>query len=92
MKDRDEREEYILNESGIIWRGTHEKMKPTPWNFAQVCLKLSVLLIINSGFQIKIPINQKVFLMKALIEIQNVFEIKSPTNGWFGFKSEWINK
>ena len=41
MKDRDEREEYILNESGIIWRGTHEKMKPTPWNFAQVCLKLS---------------------------------------------------
>ncbi|CAG2110166.1 unnamed protein product [Medioppia subpectinata] len=35
LKDRDGREEYVLNESGIIWRGTHEKMKPTPWNFAQ---------------------------------------------------------
>ncbi|KAH7641779.1 hypothetical protein DERF_008815 [Dermatophagoides farinae] len=35
MKDRFWREEYILNDQGIIWRGTHDQMKPTHWNFAQ---------------------------------------------------------
>ncbi|XP_054154327.1 annulin-like [Oppia nitens] len=35
LKDRDAREEYVLSESGIIWRGTHELLKPTPWHFAQ---------------------------------------------------------
>lgn len=46
LKDKDERQEYVLNESGIIWRGTHELMKPTPWNYAQVHLYLSNLSII----------------------------------------------
>lgn len=35
MKDKFWREEYILNDQGIIWRGTHDQMKPTHWNFAQ---------------------------------------------------------
>lgn len=36
MKDRYSRDEYVLNDQGIIWRGTHDQMKPTHWNFAQV--------------------------------------------------------
>lgn len=35
MKDKFWREEYILNDQGIIWRGTHDQMKSTHWNFAQ---------------------------------------------------------
>lgn len=31
-----ERDEYILNESGIIWAGAHNDMFTWPWNFAQV--------------------------------------------------------
>ena len=31
-----EREEYVLNESGIIWAGAHNDMFTWPWNFAQV--------------------------------------------------------
>jgi hypothetical protein len=46
MRERDAREEYVLNESGIIWRGTHELMKPTPWNFAQVTIKCSFVFIL----------------------------------------------
>lgn len=30
------REEYIMNESGIIWAGAHSDMFTWPWNFAQV--------------------------------------------------------
>jgi hypothetical protein len=46
MRERDAREEYVLNESGIIWRGTHELMKPTPWNFAQVTIKCLFVCIV----------------------------------------------
>ena len=31
-----DREEYIMNESGIIWAGAHNDMFTWPWNFAQV--------------------------------------------------------
>lgn len=36
MKDNDARNEYVLNDNGIIWRGTHERLKPTPWSYSQV--------------------------------------------------------
>ena len=30
------REEYVLNESGLIWMGTAKKHSGMPWNFGQV--------------------------------------------------------
>lgn len=35
MRDNQARQEYVLNDQGLIWRGTHDQMKPTHWNFAQ---------------------------------------------------------
>jgi len=34
------KEEYVLNDQGIIWRGTHNQMKTTHWNFAQVIAQI----------------------------------------------------
>lgn len=30
------REEYVLNDSGLIWMGTAKKHSGMPWNFGQV--------------------------------------------------------
>lgn len=31
----EEREEYVMSESGLIWRGTHNRLRQCVWNFAQ---------------------------------------------------------
>lgn len=36
MADSKKRDEYILNETGLIWAGTHLRTFTWPWNFAQV--------------------------------------------------------
>ena len=36
MPDEADREEFVMNESGIIWAGAHNDMFTWPWNFAQV--------------------------------------------------------
>ena len=40
MENRNEREEYVLNEYGSIWRGTHHNNRPLPWNYGQATAKL----------------------------------------------------
>lgn len=35
MDDEEKVKEYVLNDSGLIWRGSHSSLRPTPWNFAQ---------------------------------------------------------
>ena len=30
------REEYVLNDSGLIWMGTAKRNRGMPWNFGQV--------------------------------------------------------
>jgi len=37
MESEDNREEYVLNESGMIWAGTDQYKHIWYWNFAQVC-------------------------------------------------------
>jgi len=32
-----EREEYVLNKTGLIFRGHQKNPTPLYWNFAQVC-------------------------------------------------------
>ena len=35
LNDEKKRKEYIMADSGLIWRGSHNRMRPCPWNFAQ---------------------------------------------------------
>ena len=41
MPSEDKREEYVLNETGMIWSGTNDHKNIWHWNFAQVCVKLN---------------------------------------------------
>ena len=36
VSDNNKRQEYVLNETGLIWAGTHNSTFTWPWNFAQV--------------------------------------------------------
>jgi len=35
LEGEKERAEYVLADSGLIWRGSHSRMRPCAWNFAQ---------------------------------------------------------
>ncbi|XP_022249455.1 annulin-like [Limulus polyphemus] len=35
MSDPEWRKEYVLNESGLIWRGSHNRLRPCIWNYGQ---------------------------------------------------------
>lgn len=52
MKSEEERQDYVLGESGLIWRGTYKLMKPTPWQFGQFeayVLECSLYLLAHVG-------------------------------------------
>lgn len=36
MRSETKRQEYVLAQHGQIYRGTHKRIKGTPWNFGQV--------------------------------------------------------
>ncbi|XP_063077550.1 protein-glutamine gamma-glutamyltransferase E [Engraulis encrasicolus] len=47
LQDEDERQEYVMNENGLIYRGSSDRMGPMDWDFGQfeedmvdICLKL----------------------------------------------------
>ncbi|XP_034021561.1 protein-glutamine gamma-glutamyltransferase 2-like [Thalassophryne amazonica] len=47
MRSETKRQEYVLSQHGLIYRGTHKMISGTPWNFGQfesgildICLKL----------------------------------------------------
>lgn len=35
MSDSEHRKEYVLNDGGLIWRGTNNSLRPTVWNYGQ---------------------------------------------------------
>ncbi|XP_020284577.1 annulin isoform X2 [Pseudomyrmex gracilis] len=35
LENEAERQEYVLAEDGLIWRGSHNRMRPTVWKYAQ---------------------------------------------------------
>jgi len=52
MNDESYRKEYIMADSGLIWRGSHNRMRPCPWNFAQFekdILECSIYLLSSIG-------------------------------------------
>ena len=36
MSDSDLLDEYVLNENGVLFQGTHKQIGPKPWYFGQV--------------------------------------------------------
>lgn len=41
MPEEERRLEYILDEEGMIYKGTFKRISATPWHFGQVCKRLS---------------------------------------------------
>lgn len=35
LDDEAERQEYVMAEDGLIWRGSHNRLRPTVWKYAQ---------------------------------------------------------
>lgn len=42
-----EREEYVLNKTGLIFRGTSKNPTPLHWNFAQVSNSLCMCVFVS---------------------------------------------
>lgn len=52
MEKEELKQEYVMADSGLIWRGSHNRMRPCPWNFAQFekdVLECSIYLLSNIG-------------------------------------------
>lgn len=52
MENEEWKKEYIMADSGLIWRGSHNRMRPCAWNFAQFekdILECSIYLLSNVG-------------------------------------------
>lgn len=47
-----EKKEYVMNEHGIIWRGVHNVMRPTPWIYGQVSRYTSSTFFLLSLFSL----------------------------------------
>ncbi|XP_054282567.1 annulin-like [Macrosteles quadrilineatus] len=69
MKEEDRRKEYVKMDTGLIWRGSHNQLRPCPWNFAQFekdILDCSLYLVTKIG---KVPLsscNDPVRISRAL--------------------------
>ncbi|XP_029048718.1 annulin isoform X1 [Osmia bicornis bicornis] len=35
MEDEDQRQEYVMAEDGLIWRGSYNRLRPTVWKYSQ---------------------------------------------------------
>ncbi|XP_076656621.1 transglutaminase isoform X2 [Halictus rubicundus] len=35
LEDEDQRQEYVLAEDGLIWRGSYNRLRPTVWKYSQ---------------------------------------------------------
>ena len=50
MSEEKHLDEYIMNESGLIYAGTYDEMFTWPWNFAQVKLAMQCSLFMCKLF------------------------------------------
>ena len=52
VEDEAWKKEYVMADSGLIWRGSHNRMRPCAWSFAQFekdILECCVYLLSNVG-------------------------------------------
>ncbi|KPM06831.1 transglutaminase-like protein [Sarcoptes scabiei] len=84
LKDRNARDEYILNDQGIVWRGTHDQMKPTHWNYAQFeedVLEACIFAISNVGVFEPADRNDPIKLSRHIVTIVNSVDDKGIVEG-----------
>lgn len=52
MAEEESRQEYVLEDTGLIWRGSHNRLRPTPWAYSQFerdCLECALYLLSGPG-------------------------------------------
>ena len=52
LENEAEREEYVLADTGLIWRGSYNRLRPTVWKFSQFeneILECALYLMIAVG-------------------------------------------
>ena len=73
LEDEAQRQEYVLNDTGLIWVGTYRDFEPIPWNFGQyeVCvLECAVYLLSNANLAVAAR-SDPVKLTRALSALVN---------------------
>jgi len=57
MENEAERQEYVLAEDGLIWRGSHNRLRPTVWKYAQFERDIldSALHLMNYVGKVRVP-------------------------------------
>lgn len=84
MKDETIRDEYVLNEEGLMWRGNYNKQKEVVWKFSQfkkgmlecsfmLLLKIRRLAVIHCNDPVQVSRN-----LSAAVSIQNFLTEKFP--------------
>ncbi|UYV85172.1 F13A1 [Cordylochernes scorpioides] len=56
MDNEEDLKEYVLNETGMLWRGSHSRLRPFIWNYGQMeagVLEASVMLFTDPRFKFK---------------------------------------
>lgn len=79
MPEWTSKEEYVLNDQGLIWRGTHNQMKTTHWNFAQVSERCHRCLLTNANIICIILQFEENILEACLYALSNVGKL-SPSD------------
>lgn len=54
LEEEEQRQEYVLDDTGLIWVGTYRDNEPVPWNFGQyeLCvLECAVYLLSNANLE-----------------------------------------
>lgn len=83
LKDDVQREEYVLNEEGLMWRGSHSRQKEVMWKYGQfqknmlevsfmLLLKLRRLPLIHCGDPIEVSRNLSAAVSLRIIRIVTV--------------------
>lgn len=57
MEDEAQKQEYVMADDGLIWRGSYNRLRPTVWKYSQFerdILDCALHLVINVG---KVRIN-----------------------------------
>ncbi len=52
MAEEEGRQEYVLEDTGLIWRGSHNRLRATPWAYSQFerdCLQCALYLLSGPG-------------------------------------------
>nr|AYV89268.1 annulin-like [Tetranychus evansi] len=87
-----EREEYVLNDNGIIWKGTHSRLRPSPWSYAQFedkILECSILILTNLG---NLPIADRANPIKVVRHLTRVIHNHNVFDGYGVLVGRWDGK